>query len=349
MSGLMLRAAWHGPLACLVIVLVAWEASAVKKAEMDMDSSSDASDELEPGMTPDAFEEEVAMRGARDRHQIMSSFLKNFARNMKMSVLSDSQGDMPEAERQRLLAQMQPDGGEYEDPGQYASRMPPQYAYRPPRRRAPRRGVRMLNMGHSRMSRYNEPPPQRRLEEQPEAEEYSPPPRRRMEEQAAADEEAPPVAEPEDGDAEAPPLEPPPRPTHHHGRMLNARNHGGHRPQRRKSVPELEEERAAAEETEALEEASEAASGRPRPRRRMPEPQAMEEEAPEEDSQPEQRHGGRMKVRDAMGRVMPLLFSGPAAEAMNKPAPPKSAAAEVVTSRWLLLAAAAAVVTGLQY
>merc|ERR1719326_1446589 len=45
-----------------------------------------------------------AMRRANSQHAVMKQFMRNFANNMRLSVLADSKGDMPEEERQRLIA-----------------------------------------------------------------------------------------------------------------------------------------------------------------------------------------------------------------------------------------------------
>lgn len=66
----------------------------------------------------DAFQQDLAMKAAQDRHNIMGQFMHNFAKNMKMAVLSDSEGDMPEDERQRMMAELEgrppPPEGEYD-------------------------------------------------------------------------------------------------------------------------------------------------------------------------------------------------------------------------------------------
>lgn len=57
--------------------------------------------------TPDAFEADMAVKAASDRHRMMSQFMQNFARNMRKAVLQDSEGDMPEDEREAMLAQVE--------------------------------------------------------------------------------------------------------------------------------------------------------------------------------------------------------------------------------------------------
>merc|ERR1719247_3790837 len=98
-----------------------------------------------------------AVRRAHNQHAVMKQFMQNFANNMRLSVLADSKGDMPEAERQRLIAkaesQKQEETGEGEGPG--FGPPPPEadggeeVAPPPPRRRPPRRS-RMLNMAEAR-------------------------------------------------------------------------------------------------------------------------------------------------------------------------------------------------------
>lgn len=44
-----------------------------------------------------------AQRIAKGKHNMISQFMKNFARNMRYSVLEDSEGDMPEEERRRMM------------------------------------------------------------------------------------------------------------------------------------------------------------------------------------------------------------------------------------------------------
>jgi len=56
------------------------------------------------------FERDMVMRRAHDQHTMMSQFMKGFAQNMKMNVLADSQGDMPEDERQGMIAQLEARG-----------------------------------------------------------------------------------------------------------------------------------------------------------------------------------------------------------------------------------------------
>lgn len=43
------------------------------------------------------------VRAARAQHRVMKDFMKRFSKNLKLSVLEDSRGDMPEAERQAAI------------------------------------------------------------------------------------------------------------------------------------------------------------------------------------------------------------------------------------------------------
>eukprot|EP00928_Gymnodinium_smaydae_P015372 TRINITY_DN1567_c1_g1_i2.p1 TRINITY_DN1567_c1_g1~~TRINITY_DN1567_c1_g1_i2.p1 ORF type:complete len:352 (+),score=51.83 TRINITY_DN1567_c1_g1_i2:43-1098(+) len=52
-----------------------------------------------------------AVREARQRHQLMQQFMHNFANNMRYAVLSDSKGDIPEAERQAMMAKIRKQQG----------------------------------------------------------------------------------------------------------------------------------------------------------------------------------------------------------------------------------------------
>jgi len=58
-------------------------------------------------ITPDIMQRVAARsaeRRAHNKHQVMKDFMKSFANNMRLSVLEDSRGDMPEAQRQALIA-----------------------------------------------------------------------------------------------------------------------------------------------------------------------------------------------------------------------------------------------------
>lgn len=112
------------------------------------------------GMPPqdaanDAFEMQRARHRANTQHQVMQQFLHDFARNMKYSVLADSAGDIPEAQRQRMMAELRPDlnarrGGA--DDGPTDEEIERQFPGGPGERRAamrprhpPHRRIRMLN------------------------------------------------------------------------------------------------------------------------------------------------------------------------------------------------------------
>lgn len=56
------------------------------------------------------FERDMVVRRAHDQHSMMSQFMKGFAQNMKMNVLADSEGDMPEEERQTMMAKLEARG-----------------------------------------------------------------------------------------------------------------------------------------------------------------------------------------------------------------------------------------------
>lgn len=58
-----------------------------------------------------AFKEDLAQRSAADQHTIMKQFMKNFARNMRYSVLSDSEGDMPEDRRLAMMHEIEEQQG----------------------------------------------------------------------------------------------------------------------------------------------------------------------------------------------------------------------------------------------
>ncbi|CAD7945348.1 unnamed protein product [Amoebophrya sp. A25] len=55
----------------------------------------------------EAAEDEAARRDAHSTHEITSEFMKRFARNMRLAVLTDSKGDMDERKRQRMIRELQ--------------------------------------------------------------------------------------------------------------------------------------------------------------------------------------------------------------------------------------------------
>lgn len=108
----------------------------------------------------DAFDQEVVARRAASQHEVMTQFMHNFARNLKYAVLADSKGDLPEAERQRLMHEIRPDsapvdGNEVASPsaGLPATKT---YAYDPPPFRTATRFRRMRSL--SPPSMLNAPP-----------------------------------------------------------------------------------------------------------------------------------------------------------------------------------------------
>lgn len=179
-------------------------------AEAEMDPNDEAQRVLQ-------FQRASAERRAKKQHAVMSQFMKKFARNMRLSVLEDSRGDMPEEQRQRLIAQAEAQqqaengegggfgggGGEEAPPPEAEEMAPPP----PPRRRLPRRMLNMAEARHQRMAH-------RRPKLLPEAEGIGFPPPEGMAESPQADEA--PLAD------EAPPA-PRPRRRHSHPRMLNMR------------------------------------------------------------------------------------------------------------------------------
>lgn len=85
---------------------------------MDMDTSAVVDAEpQQAAQGGDMFEADMAVKTAHDKHNMMHQFMQNFARNMKYAVLEDSQGDMPEEERQRLMNQLRNKGANLETPG----------------------------------------------------------------------------------------------------------------------------------------------------------------------------------------------------------------------------------------
>mmetsp|Transcript_102653 Transcript_102653/g.162211 ORF Transcript_102653/g.162211 Transcript_102653/m.162211 type:complete len:301 (-) Transcript_102653:22-924(-) len=155
------------------------------------------------------YEARHAMAQANSQHAVMKQFMKNFARNMRLSVLRDSRGDMPEEERQRLIAKAEDDarsgGGDVEDGAIEAEDT------QLPRQPLPRR-PHMLNMAETRPSpRYSHRPRHKLL---PEAEGIGfPPPPGMAPDPAMMASEAPAYDMPV----------PRPHPHRHHSRMLNVR------------------------------------------------------------------------------------------------------------------------------
>lgn len=218
-----------------------------------------------------------AMRRANSQHAVMKQFMQNFANNMRLSVLADSKGDMPEEERQRLIAKAESekqseegDGPGFGPPPQEAGPPPAEAdggdemeAPPPPRRQAPRH--RMLNMAEARHRRAaHRRPPVRLL---PEAEGIGFPAPEGMASDPASEGlvndpgmTGPSYQEDAPSQFDAPPA---PRPRRHHLHMLNMRPSEGKKAHRKP---------------------------------------------------PPQHHAGNGLppgvVRDEMGRAMPLLFTG---------------------------------------
>lgn len=196
---------------------------------------SEMSPEDQAGLI-EKVQERSAVRRAHNQHQVMSQFMKTFSNNMRLSVLADSKGDMPEEERQRLIAkaeatqqQSSGDGPSFGPPPQEAAGddegPPPQ---------PQRRSHRMLNMAEARHQRARHRSHARLL---PEAEGIGFPPPEGMAPDPAteglvndpgmsysSDEAAPQQEVPQEEQEEvAPPPPPRPRTRRHHLHMLNAR------------------------------------------------------------------------------------------------------------------------------
>lgn len=103
--------------------------------------------------------ERRAKRGASNQHAVMKQFMSTFANNMRLSVLADSKGDMPEERRQELIAKAEAqkqaseggDGGFAPTPQEAEAEASEEMPEPPPQRRAPRH--RMLNMAERRQHR----------------------------------------------------------------------------------------------------------------------------------------------------------------------------------------------------
>lgn len=113
-------------------------------------------DDMSPQEQAGIMQQVAARREARrghNQHAVMKQFMSTFANNMRLSVLSDSKGDMPEEERQRLIAKAE--AAKQASDGSGDSRQPEEevdasaeMAEPPPRRMSPRRH--MLNMAEAR-------------------------------------------------------------------------------------------------------------------------------------------------------------------------------------------------------
>jgi hypothetical protein len=181
------------------------------------------------------YEARHAMAQANSQHAVMKQFMKNFARNMRLSVLKDSRGDMPEEERQRLIAKAEADaapspveaaaeGGGMEPGASPVEGDAESEEMPPPLRHVPHR-PHMLNMAEARHAHRRQ-----RHQLLPEAEGigFPPPPGMAPDPAMEASEEAPydaPAQEPMMASEEPAYSRPVQRPhSHkHHLRMLNVR------------------------------------------------------------------------------------------------------------------------------
>jgi hypothetical protein len=216
-----------------------------------VDTSGDTGgDEMSPeeqAAVMEKFQRQSAIRRAQKQHAVMKDFMKNFANNMRLAVLEDSRGDMPESKRQELMAKAEREReggvggpGNGGDDGPDLSRFPAGGRAPPeaspelgaggeeeempmPR---PRRRSHMLNMAAARQQQA-----QRRHRLLPEAEGIGFPAPEGMAADPSGDSDpsnnpgmAPPSSE-ESAESEAPPAEeapaPRPQPRRRHLRMLN--------------------------------------------------------------------------------------------------------------------------------
>lgn len=103
-----------------------------------------------------ALEAHMVERRASASHKIMQQFMHAFSRNMRYAILADSKGDMPEAERQRMLRQLRENGAAPPDQDAAAAEMaarqpPPERHFMHRRSHAhhhPRETLSMLNGRH---------------------------------------------------------------------------------------------------------------------------------------------------------------------------------------------------------
>lgn len=88
------------------------EALAAPRSEDDQEDALDPPSP-HPRISPErvmAMERQAVKKRASASHEVMEQFMHNFARNMRYSILADSKGDMPEAERQAMLRQLREGG-----------------------------------------------------------------------------------------------------------------------------------------------------------------------------------------------------------------------------------------------
>lgn len=280
--------ALHAFATCLVALALVPTCSAagtkVKAKAKDPWDVPDGSEEMEAAPMGDEMSPEdqagmiqqvaarSAMRRANSQHAVMKQFMRSFANNMRLSVLADSKGDMPEEERQRLIAkaeaEKQEEGGgpPADGPGfgpPPAAESDDEMESPPPPPRPHRRHHAMLNMGAARAARRQRPHPRHRL--LPEAEGIGFPAPEGMASDPSTDgmENDPGMSYEAPAQYDAPPA-PRPRPHRHHLRMLNMRPGQGRKP------PHHHASHARSEEHSL--------------------PSGV--------------------VRDEMGRAMPLLFTG---------------------------------------
>lgn len=258
-----------------------WDAPDGGSEELEAAPAGAMESEMSPDDQANMIQQVVARsatRRAHSQHAVMSQFMSNFANNMRLSVLADSKGDMPEEERQRLIAKAESQkaansGDPFADGGGGGAGVgapPPEEAEpeedMPP---PPPRHHRMLNMAATRHRQH------RRPKLLPEAEGIGFPPPEGMAPDPATDgivndpgmADGQSLSGPPEEEEEAPPPQPRPRPRRHRLHMLNAPPGEGrraHPPHRRHAAP----------------------------------PARSEHKLP------------AGVVRDEMGRAMPLLFTG---------------------------------------
>lgn len=69
-----------------------------------------------PGGIMGAMQAQLAVKTAQERHDMMHQFMHNFARNMRYAVLEDSKGDLPEGERLELMHKIEAEGPVAQNP-----------------------------------------------------------------------------------------------------------------------------------------------------------------------------------------------------------------------------------------
>jgi len=237
-------------------------------------SESDMSPEDQAGVLQEVAQRSAIHR-AHSQHAVMKQFMTTFANNMRMSVLEDSKGDMPEAQRQQLIAKAM--ASKQRNSGEDSDGPPPEAGgdeemAPPPQRRSPHQS-RMLNMAEARHQRERMRHPHHRL--LPEAEGIGFPAPEGMASDPATEEMVNDPGMTSEGGSpsfDAAPAEdeapPPPRRQRHHVHMLNMRP-GEHRQALRRHPHAPDNHKSA--------------------------------------------HGHQLPpgvVRDEMGRAMPLLFTG---------------------------------------